>query len=130
MATAKQLAARKLFAARSRAGTLRTGVKKRKANPAKVAPARKNPTKAASTRKNPIVKSERNSDAARYAELYGGAPKTIRAWNDHYIVRYTKPGEKLWTLAASFPQLEFARVYARAFSRAHPTYTVSLITPD
>lgn len=76
---------------------------------------------------NPLVKGESNADAARYAELYGGAPDTVRAWSDHYIVRFHKPGEKTWSLISVFKSKTLAMQYARAYAREHPTYTVSVI---
>ena len=77
---------------------------------------------------NPLhSKRESNANAARYAELYGGAPDTIRAWKDHYIVRFHKPGEKLWTPIAVFKTLNVATTFAKEHARLHPTYTVSIV---
>jgi hypothetical protein len=79
---------------------------------------------------NPLVKGESNSNAARYAELYGGAPDTIRAWRDHYIVRFHKPGEKSWSMVSVFKKKADAVQYARAYARANPAFTVSVINKE
>ena len=77
---------------------------------------------------NPVVRGESNADAVRYAELFGGAAGTIKAWSDHYIVRFHKPNEKNWTLQSVFKTKKDAEQYARAFARENPTYTVSVIS--
>jgi len=76
---------------------------------------------------NPLVKGESNANAARYAELYGGAASTIRAWSDHYIVRMHKPDERTWTHVSVFKNKSDAMAYARAYARQHPALTVSVI---
>jgi hypothetical protein len=79
---------------------------------------------------NPMQKSESNANAARYAELYGGSPDTIRAWKDHYIVRFHKPGEKLWTPIAVFKMKNVAVRFAKEHARMHPTYAVSIVDAE
>ncbi len=76
---------------------------------------------------NPVVRGESNADAVRYAELFGGASGTIKAWSDHYIVRFRKGNEKNWSLQSVFKTKKDAEQYAHAFARANPTYTVSVI---
>lgn len=100
MATAKQLAWRKKFAAMAKAGTLK---KKSKRNPAakKAAPAKRAVSRVVS-RANPVKRKV----AVKRATSSGMS---------HAVSIQMKDG---WKRVALFPMREFALVYARALANA------------
>lgn len=118
MATAKkkptpaQLAARKLFAERARAGTL--GKK-----PAKKTTARK---------KNPISRSVKNSRAlstSRHRE-------TVADWRDHFQVqvKYTKVGKWEHIGGGLLKTKREAEAFAHQLHRLNPEIWIRVVTPE
>jgi hypothetical protein len=121
MATAKQIAARKLFAQRAKAGTLRTGVRKRAKNPSRGGndaihiDIDSHNTKGRNVRaKNPLKPGlEKGSSKNRTPFIY-----EVQRWG-------ANSGE--WFQVAGFTYAEDAIEYAEALARKEKHWTIRVV---
>lgn len=126
-ATPAQIAARKLFAERARAGTLRNGGK-RKANPAKAA---KPAVKKAAPRKNPIRTMKSNTRFAREDKAASlrlrkkseSRQREVKGEKMPYVVQWASVGSD-WKTLAKFATAKDAKQYARSYAKAYPRFSV------
>jgi hypothetical protein len=111
--TAAQLAARKLFAARAKAGTLKKATKRKPA---------------AKRAKNPIARSLKNKRAVSTSRH----SKTVASWNDRYQVQVRYSETSRWEHIAGgiLKTQREAEAFANQLHRLNPDLWIRVVTPD